>query len=165
MTERAILDLQAVLMLAFYEIGEDEDLYIQEVAELAIASPLPHGWEEVFDAESGEVKYRWAGEVESGELLSGQGRWWSRARWAGEVETGAVELGEVGRRSGVGRSQIQAGQLRQLLGADLVGCFRYGDCVRFRLFHMHGWVKQSRSIEQLLYLWFAFEAASHMPCV
>lgn len=45
-------------MLAYFGISEEEDIYVQEVAELALAAPTPTGWEEVEDPNTGNVKYR-----------------------------------------------------------------------------------------------------------
>ena len=45
-------------MCKFYGIGENEDIYIQEVAELRIACPLMPGWEVYQEPRSGDERWR-----------------------------------------------------------------------------------------------------------
>ncbi|GFR42771.1 hypothetical protein Agub_g3732, partial [Astrephomene gubernaculifera] len=58
MEARPPTDDEISRMNQYYGIHEDEDMYIQEVGQLACATPLPEGWVEFEDKATGNIMYR-----------------------------------------------------------------------------------------------------------
>ncbi|GLC59874.1 hypothetical protein PLESTB_001547800 [Pleodorina starrii] len=66
MEARPPTDEEIARMNEYFQLQPDEDVYIQEVGQLACVAPLPEGFEEIPDDTGTGAMYRWLWRIASG---------------------------------------------------------------------------------------------------